>query len=99
MKVEIDLDMSVDIEPRGLSQTLYVSDSCEPAFEVNESWEDLVKRTMEYYILPGNELMRSDDLESLKDMVIGLEYGVSLFKEKIRYYEEKNKLRSGSSVG
>lgn len=89
MKVEIDFDMGVDIEPSGLTQTLYVNDSCEPSLESTESWEEIVKRSMEYYIFPGSESMHPDDLESLKNMVIGLEHAVSLFKEKIRYYEEK----------
>lgn len=88
MKHEIELDMYVDLEPEGIRRSLYVGvDACEPELESIDSWEEIINRNIEYYILPKSNTISSDDIAQLKKIIAGMEKGLALFKERLKEYD------------
>lgn len=88
MKAEIEIDMYADVEPEGLRRSLYIGDACEPAFEVTESWEEMVERNIGYYIRPGLKTISHVDMKELEERVAGMEHAIALFKEKMEEHKE-----------
>ena len=89
MKTEIEVDVCADIEPAGISRSLYLGEgACEPAFEDVESWEEIVERNIGYYIRPGSGTISAVDMKELEKRVAGLEHAIALLKEKMEQYKE-----------
>lgn len=90
MKGKIEVDVYADLEPEGITRCLYLGEgTCEPSFEGIETWEEIVKRNIGYYIRPGLETISSVDMKELEERVAGLEHAIALFKEKMEEYKEK----------
>ena len=87
MKAEIDVDMYIDVESSGIKYGLYFGDSCEPACETVESWEDIVKRTVEYHIIPLSETLDPYGKEELEKVASGLENFANLIRKEIKTYQ------------
>jgi hypothetical protein len=89
MKTEIEIDMYADLKPEGIRRELYIGEgACEPVFEDEESWEEIVERNIGYYIVPLTNKIRQDDMEELEKRVAGLEHAIALFKEKMEEHKE-----------
>lgn len=89
MKAEIEVDMYVELEPEGLTRSLYLGDDCEPTFTATDSWEEIIERNIEYYLIPGSNEISSADLKGLKALVKGLKQAAKKFEKRIKEFESK----------
>ena len=88
MKAELEIDVYADLVPEGITRALYLGEACEPNFEGVETWEEIVKRNIGYYLVPGSNTINPDDVEQLEKTIAGLEYAIALFREKIEQHKE-----------
>ena len=88
MKAEIEIDLYADVEPKGITRSLYLGQACEPNFEGIETWEEIVERNIGYHLVPGSNTIRPADVERLEKTIAGLEHAIALFKEKIAQHKE-----------
>ena len=90
MIANLEIDIYVDPEPTGLQRALYIGDSCEPIVEKLETWEEIIDRNIAYYKVPGSDTLLPCDLESLMELVAGLEYAAALFRSRIQDLSAKS---------
>lgn len=90
MKTEIEIDLYVDVEPEGLTRSLYLGDACEPTFTAVESWEEMIERNLEYFIVPGSGKIRPGDAEEINKIIVGMEGAVALFKKRLEEMADVN---------
>lgn len=90
MKAEIEVDVYVDVEPEGLTRSLYIGEgACEPEFTALETWEEVIERNLEYYIVPGSGKIRPGDAEQINKIIVGMEGAIALFKKRLEEMREK----------
>jgi hypothetical protein len=89
MKAEIEVDMYIELEPEGLTRSLYLGDDCEPTFTAKDSWEEIIERNIEYYRIPGSNEISTADLKALKTLVKGLKQAAKKFENRIKEFESK----------
>ena len=84
MKCDIEIDLCVELQPEGITKQLYVGDgSCEPCLQQDESWHEIVERTVEYYMVPGSGIIHPRDVEELTKLVNGMQSAIDLFNKII----------------
>lgn len=89
MKAEIEIDMYVDLEPKGIRRSLYIGEgACEPELEALDTWEEIIKRNIGYYIRPITNTISPGEMEELEKIAAGLEHAIALFREKIEQHRE-----------
>ena len=89
MKAEIEVDMYVELQPEGFTRSLYIGDDCEPTFSVTDSWEEVIERNIEYYLIPGSNKIDDADLKQLEALVKGLKTCVKKFEKRIKEFKSK----------
>ena len=89
MKAEIEVDMYIELEPEGVTRSLYLGDACEPTFTSTESWEEIIERNIEYYLIPGSNKIHDTDLKQLEALAKGLKQAAKKFEKRIKEFESK----------
>ena len=86
MKAELEIDMYIDIGSKGVNYGLYFGDACMPAYESEQSWEEIVDRTVGYHVVPLSETIGTRDLKELEKLADRLDDIAILIRKKIEKY-------------
>jgi len=89
MKTVLNVDVTADLDPKGIRKFVWIGDTDQSQVNEVETWEEIIQRTIEYYTFGGpiKEIHR-EEVEALRK---GLKKAIKKFDklvEEYGYYEE-----------
>lgn len=83
-KIKLDLDVTADLDPKGIRKLVWVGQSDVESVDEVETWDEIIQRTIEYFTFAGpiKECHR-EEIEALRK---GLKKALKKFDKLVEEY-------------
>jgi len=86
-KIKLDVEVTADLDPKGIRKLVYVGQSDVECVNEVETWDEIIQRTIEYYTFGGSiKECHREEIEALRK---GLKRALKKFDKLVHEYGYK----------